>query len=222
MLVKDVMTVKIIKVSPDNSVRQAAKIMLDNHVSGVPVVDDEGHLLGVLSEGDLIRRTELVSGAIASLEEMALPSEARANAYVRRTSWRVGDAMTPDPLTIDEEASLARVAKLMHERSIKRIPVVRGRELVGIVSRADLLQAILVARQDETGGGDEGIQRSIVTRFGENTGLEGLDLSVTVTDGIVHIWGNVETTECRRAARVLAEGVHGVRGVVEHFTAPDS
>ncbi|MBX5165482.1 MULTISPECIES: CBS domain-containing protein [unclassified Rhizobium] len=222
MLVKDVMTVKIIKVSPDNNVRQAAKIMLDNHVSGVPVVDDEGHLLGVLSEGDLIRRTELVSGAIASLEEMALPSEARANAYVRRTSWRVGDAMTPDPLTIDEEASLARVAKLMHEWSIKRIPVVRGRELVGIVSRADLLQAILVARQDETGGGDEGIQRSIVTRFGENTGLEGLDLSVTVTDGIVHIWGNVETTECRRAARVLAEGVHGVRGVVEHFTAPDS
>lgn len=222
MRVKEVMTTEIVTVSPDNSVRQAVKLMLDSQISGVPVVDDEGRLLGILSEGDLIRRTELISGTIASLDEMALPSEERANAYVRRNSWRVGDVMTSDPVTIDEEASLACVAKLMHQRAIKRIPVTRGGQLVGIVSRADLLQAILVARPDETAGGDEAIQRSIICRFGENTGLEGLDLSVTVTDGIVHLWGNVETVECRRAARIVAEGVRGVRGVVEHFTVPDN
>ncbi|KQV66359.1 CBS domain-containing protein [Rhizobium sp. Root1220] len=220
MRVKDVMTTKITKVSPDNGVRQAAQVMLDNHVSGVPVVDDEGRLVGVLSEGDLIRRTELISATITSSEDMALPSEARANAYIRRSSWRVGDAMTPDPVVIDEEASLAHVAKLMHERHIKRIPVVRDGKLVGIVSRADLLQAILVALPDDTAGGDEGIQRSIVARFGENTGLEGLDLSVTVDQGIVHIWGSVESVEFQRAACIVAEGVRGVKGVVEHFNAP--
>jgi CBS domain-containing protein len=176
MRVKDVMTRRVIKVSPDNSVRQAAKVMLDNHVSGIAVVDDEGHLVGIISEGDLIRRTELGGREVASLAEMARPAEQRAGAYVKRCSWRVGDAMTHDPVTIEEDAFLKRAAKLMQERGIKRIPVTRAGELVGIISRADLLQAILTARHDETAAGDEAIQRSIATRLGENTGLEGLDV----------------------------------------------
>ncbi len=218
MRVKDVMTRRVVKVSPDNSVRQAAKVMLDNHVSGIAVVDDEGHLVGIISEGDLIRRTELGGREVASLAEMAKPAEQRAGAYVKRCSWRVGDAMTHDPVTIEEDAFLKRAAKLMQERGIKRIPVTRAGELVGIISRADLLQAILIARPDETASGDEAIQRSIATRLGENTGLEGLDVKVTVADGIVHLWGHVETAAFRRAARVVAEGVRGVRGVVEHFS----
>jgi CBS domain-containing protein len=217
MLAKDVMTTKIVKVSPDNSVRHACKIMLDNHVSGIPVVDDDGHLLGIISEGDLIRRTELGGGAFAPTDT-ATPAEARADAYVKRTSWKVGDTMTRDPVTIDEETSLTRVAQLMQDHGIKRVPVVRAGELIGIVGRADLLRAILAANLDETASGDEGIQRSIVTRLGENTGLEGLGVKVTVADGTVHLWGNVETAECRRAARVVAESVRGVRSVVEHFS----
>ncbi len=217
MLAKDVMTTKIVKVSPDNSVRHACNIMLDNHVSGIPVVDDDGHLLGIISEGDLIRRTELGGGAFAPTDT-AMPAEARADAYVKRTSWKVSDTMTRDPVTIDEETSLTRVAQLMQDHGIKRVPVVRAGELIGIVGRADLLRAILAANQDETASGDEGIQRSIVTRLGENTGLEGLGVKVTVADGTVHLWGNVETAECRRAARVVAESVRGVRSVVEHFS----
>ncbi|WFU51289.1 CBS domain-containing protein [Sinorhizobium terangae] len=220
MLVKDVMTRKVVKLSPDNSVRQAAKLMFEHHVSGIPVVGDEGHLLGVISEGDLIRRTELCSGASVLMTDIALAPDDRANAFVRRCSWRVGDVMTVDPVTIEEDAPLTRVARLMQERGIKRIPVMRNGELVGIVSRADLLQAIFLAKPDETAAGDEAIRRSILARLGENTGLEGLDVTVTVTEGIVHFWGKVETAACRRAARILAEGVHGVRGVVEHFPDP--
>ncbi|MDF1631119.1 CBS domain-containing protein [Mycoplana sp. MJR14] len=220
MRAKDVMTVQVVRLSPDNSVRQAARIMLDHHVSGLPVVDDEGRLVGVLSEGDLIRRTELCSGMAASPEDRALATDARASAYVRRSSWRVGDAMTVDPVTIDEDASVSRVARLMQERGIKRIPVTRDGHLIGIVSRADLLQAILAAKPDETLADDEAIRRCIVTRLGENTGLESLDITVAVTDGVVHLWGVVETADCRRAARILAENVHGVRGVVEHFPNP--
>ncbi len=217
MLAKDVMTTKIVKVSPDNSIRQACKIMLDYHVSGIPVVDDDGHLLGIISEGDLIRRTELGGGVFAPTE-IAMPADERADAYVKRCSWKVGDTMSRDPVTIDEETSLIRVAQLMQEHGIKRVPVMRAGELIGIVGRADLLQAILTAKQDETAAGDESIQRSVATRLGENTGLEGLGVKVTVADGTVHLWGNVETAECRRAARVVAESVRGVRSVVEHFS----
>ncbi len=217
MLVKDVMTTKVVGLSPDHSVRHAAKLMSDQHVSGAPVVDDGGRLLGVISEGDLIRRTELSSGAFVLKADMGVGADERANAFVKRCAWRVGDVMTPDPVTIDEDALLSRVASLMQDHGIKRIPVLRDGKLVGIVSRADLLQVIYSAKPDDTAAGDEAIRRSILVRLGENTGLEGLDVSVTVTDGIVHFWGNVETAACRRAARILAEGVNGVRGVVEHF-----
>ncbi|KSV79587.1 CBS domain-containing protein [Ensifer sp. ENS07] len=218
MRVKDVMTTSVVKLSPDNSVRQAARIMLDNHVSGLPVVDGDGALVGVISEGDLIRRSEL-GGGIPVADPTGAADE-RASAYVRRSSWRVGDAMTANPVTIDEDASVARVASLMRERGIKRVPVLRNGLVVGIVSRADLLQAILSAKQDETAAGDEAIRRSILVRIGENTGLEGLDIKVAVTDGIVHLWGNVDTADCRKAARILAENVRGVRGVVEHYAEP--
>lgn len=220
MRVKDVMTRKVVRLSPDNSVRQAAKLMLEHHVSGLPVVDDEGHLLGVLSEGDLIRRTELCSTMVASPAELELAPDQRASAFVKRCSWKVGDAMTADPVTVDEDASVVRVSRLMQERGIKRIPVVRNGELVGIVSRADLLQAILAAKQDEAPADDEAIRRSLMVRLAENTGLEGLDVTVAVTDGVVHLWGTVETADCRRAAHILAENVRGVRGVVEHFPKP--
>ncbi|MCA1491786.1 CBS domain-containing protein [Ensifer sp. NBAIM29] len=220
MLVKDVMTTKIVKLSPDNSVRKAARLMFEHHVSGIPVVDDEGHLLGVISEGDLLRRTELCSEASVLVGDRMPDPDDRAAAFVRRCSWRVGDVMTAEPATVDEDAPIKRVASLMRERGIKRVPVIRDGELVGIVSRADLLQAIFSARQDETAAGDEAIRRSILVRLGENTGLEGLDITVAVTDGIVHFWGKVETAACRRAARIVAESVHGVRGVVEHFPDP--
>lgn len=218
MLAQDVMTTVVVKLSPDNSVRQAAQIMLDNHVSGLPVVDDDGHLVGLITEGDLIRRIELGGGV--PVIDASLTTEVRANAYLRRSSWRVGDAMTADPVTVNEDASVSRVAALMQERGIKRIPVLRNDVLVGIISRADLLQAILSARHDETALGDDAIRRSILVRLGENTGLEGLDITVAVSDGVVHLWGNVEAPECRRAARILAENVRGVRGVVEHFPEP--
>ncbi|WP_457584776.1 CBS domain-containing protein [Ensifer canadensis] len=216
MRAKDVMTTTVVNVSPDHSVRTAARIMLDNHVSGLPVVDDDGRLVGLISEGDLIRRTELGGGA--PIIDATLEVDTRANAYIRRSSWRVGDAMSVDPVTIDEDAPVWRVAAIMQERGIKRVPVARDGLLVGIVSRADLLRAVLSAGQDQTAAGDEAIRRSILVRLGENTGLEGLEVQIAVTDGIVHLWGNVVTAESRKAARILAENVRGVRGVVEHYS----
>jgi CBS domain-containing protein len=222
MQAKDVMTTTIVSVSNDHSVRHAAEIMLTNHVSGLPVMDGDGRLVGIISEGDLIRRTELGTEAIVSLVTGEQAAADRANAFVRRSSWKVGDAMSRNPIVVDEKTALGHISSLMQEHGIKRVPVVRNGELVGIVSRADLLKAIIMAELDETAAGDEALRRSIVVRLGEDTGLEGLDLKVTVFEGIVHLWGEVTTEECRRAACVVAENVRGVRGVVEHFSKPPS
>lgn len=220
MKAKDVMTAKVVTVSPDHSVRHAARIMLDNHVSGLPVVDDAGRLVGLISEGDMLRRSELGLGGMALPEQQPGAREERATTYVRAHSWRVSDVMTPDPVIVDETASLARIATLMEERGIKRVPVVRDGVLVGIVSRADLLHAVATVKLPNPARGDEAIRRSILARFDETTGLHGMNLSVTVADGVVHLWGEVDTEQCRRAARVVAEGVRGVEAVVEHFSSP--
>lgn len=218
MKVRDVMTIKVVTVSPDHSVRHAAKIMLDNHVSGIPVVDDAGRLVGVISEGDLLRRSELGLRAIASAERTA---EEQAQAYVKAHAWKVADVMSGKPVVVSEDTDLAGVATLMEEHSVKRLPVLRGDVLVGIVSRADLLRAVASASLDATAPGDEAIRRSILARIDETTGLTGMNISVTVLDGLVHLWGEVEGEACRRAAHVVAEGVRGVKGVVDHFTEPE-
>jgi CBS domain-containing protein len=222
MQAKDVMTTTIVSVSPENSVRHAAEIMLITHVSDLPVIDANGRLIGVISEGDLIRRTELGSEAVVSLITSAQRPEDRAYAFIRRSSWKVGDAMSRNPIVIGEETSLAHISHLMQEHGIKRLPVARDGELVGIVSRADLLKAFIMAELDEPAAGDEALLRSVIVRLGENTGLEAFDIKVTVAEGIVHLWGDVTTDECRRAACVVAENIRGVRGVVEHFSQPPS
>src|SRR5262245_127421 len=138
MKVKDVMATTVVTVSPDNSVKHAAGIMLDKHVSGLPVVDDQGTLVGLISEGDLLRRSELGLRIIARSEQSASEEE-RARAYVKSHGWKVADVMSCNLVTIDEEADLSHVATLMAENGVKRLPVIRNGRLVGIVSRADLL-----------------------------------------------------------------------------------
>ena len=218
MKAKDVVTTKVTTVSPDNSVRQAARVMLARNVSGLPVIDDDGRLVGLISEGDLLRRSELGSATIVTREGPLLSSDEQARTYVKSNAWRVADVMSRNLVVVDEETPLSRVAALMEEHGIKRLPVVRGTALVGIVSRADLLRAIVAARPDETARGDDAIRRSIMVRLNENTALEGQNVTVTVTGGTVHLWGDIDTEDCRNAARVVAESVRGVRGVVEHFS----
>jgi CBS domain-containing protein len=216
MKVKDVMTTNVVSVSPDNSVKRVARIMLDKHVSGLPVVDDEGKLVGLISEGDLLRRSELGLYIIAAHDQSASLEE-RASAYVKSHAWKVAEVMSCNVITIDEKADLSHVATLMAENGVKRLPVIRSGKLVGIVSRADLLHAIATARLDDTAPGDEAIRRSVVTRLNEDIGLNSANVTVTVVDGLVHLWGTDASAASRKAACVIAEGVRGVKGVIEHF-----
>lgn len=216
MRVKDIMTTKVATASWGNSVRRAVQIMLEHGVSGLPVIDDDARLVGIISEGDLLRRSELGSGEYAAAIRAA-SAEKQDRDFVKAYSGNVADVMTTNVVTVGEDAPLGRVAALMEEHGIKRVPVMHNGKLVGIVSRADLLRAIATAKVDDAAVGDTAIRQDILARLCESTGVEGAALGVTVSDGIVHLWGIVSSESERYAARVAAESVSGTKGVYDHL-----
>jgi CBS domain-containing protein len=216
MLIKEVMKAKVVTVTASTSVKHAARLMLDNHISGLPVIDDEGGLVGIVTEGDMLRRHELDIGLIAR-DDQAVGAEERAAAYIKRHGWSVGNLMSRPPVTISEEASIGRAAALMVEKGVKRLPVMRDGHLVGIVSRRDLLCAFAKLSPDMTASGDEAIRRSITTRLCEDIGFAQEQIAVTVNGGIVHLWGVARSNTEREAARVATETVRGVSGVENHI-----
>ncbi|TAM94961.1 MAG: CBS domain-containing protein, partial [Rhizobiaceae bacterium] len=213
MRVKDLMKSNVVTVRPDNSVKYAAQIMLAKGISGLPVVDDRDVLVGIITEGDLLRRSEI--GAEISQGEKRSVAE-RAAVFVKNHSWKVADVMTKGVIAVEEEASAGRVAALMDDHHVKRIPVTREGHLVGIVSRVDLLRLIVIAEPDDCAPGDTAIRRSILSRLGEAAFDDLVKLSAIVSDGVVHLWGNVDSTSEREVARVISERVGGVAGVVDH------
>jgi CBS domain-containing protein len=218
MNAKAVMSMNVATVSAEMSVRHVAQIMLDRHVSGLPVIDDEGTLVGIVTEGDLMRRFELGIARLPPGEASTIDqSEENARAYVKSHGWKVGDVMTRHVITVEEETPLSRVAELFEEQGIKRAPVMRQGKLVGIISRADLLRALVMAKVDQTAPGDAAIRRSILARLREDSGFPADLVKATVLDGIAHLWGAVSSKAEGRAACVIAETTRGVKAVEDHL-----
>jgi len=212
MLVGDIMTRAIVALAPDNGVRHAAQLMLDHHVSGLPVVDDQGRLVGMLTEGDLLRRSEL--GASAKTDGRPQTSAD----FIKTHGWRVGDVMTTPAMTVSPTLSVARLAEMMADRQIKRLPVIDNGVLIGIVSRADILRGLVAAPRDTVASSDEGLLRAVATRLKFELDLDPALIEVTVHDANVHLAGQVRTDTDRRAVQLAAETVEGVRGVVNVLT----
>jgi len=218
MQVADVMSKAVVTVMPGHSVKHAAQIMLDHQVSGLPVVDGDGKLVGILTEGDLLRRVEFGLPSTQSKWAIVTSSGGSARDYVKSHSWRVGDVMTKPVATIGETASLADVATLFSSKGIKRLPVLRNGEIVGIVSRADLLRVVAAATPDMVMGGDEAIKISADAYLRDADSLLSARPQVTVEHGVIHLWGQVGSEAERDAARVAVESVHGINGVEDHLT----
>lgn len=212
---RDVMKVDVVSVQPDTSVRHAAAIMLARCVSGLPVIDDEGRLAGIITEGDLMRRSELRDALL--LSNTGASTDEWNTAYVKSHSWRVGDVMTAPVVSVDEEAPLSHIAKLLDRHNIRRVPVVRTGRVVGIVSRSDLLSAVAGMAPDSAAAGDQAIRLGIVTRLREDLCLADLIPHVGVAGGIVHLSGDVRSQAERDAVRVVAESVRGVVGIQDHL-----
>lgn len=227
MLARDVMTAPVISVGPSASLRSAVGTMIGKRLSGLPVVDEAGNLVGVLSEGDLLRRGELgterkVSGWLAFLRGPG----AAASDYVRTHSRLVGDIMTPDPIAITEETDLDEIVELMEKRRVKRLPVLRDGKLVGIVTRADLLRALIPAEPDATAGAtttrdDADIQAAILAEIARQKWAPPGSIRVGVERGRVTLTGTILDERERAALLVCAENQGGVVAVVDQLVWVD-
>jgi CBS-domain-containing membrane protein len=219
MKAADVMVANVISVTPDVLVQDVAYILLSNRISAVPVIDDDGQLLGIVSEGDLMRRAEAGTGRHRSwwLAMLTRP-EVLAADYVREHTRKITDVMTRNVVTATPDTSLQDIATLLEKNGIKRLPIVDGGKVVGIVSRANLLQALASTRkQADIDADDSAIRESIVNRLKAESWTAPSLMNVIVQDGTAELWGIVNSQAEKRAVRVAAEATPGVRAVNDNL-----
>jgi CBS domain-containing protein len=219
MRAHQIMTRPVITVTPETTIVEAASTMLQRHLSGLPIVDAAGKLVGIVSESDFIRRGEIGTECKRGrfLTFILGPGQA-ATDFVHEHGRKIAEIMTREPLTISEDTPLEEIVELMEKRNVKRLPVMRGDQIVGIVSRANLLQAVAsLARQvpDPTAD-DDHIRNRIIDALAKNDWCP-YGLSVIVRDGIVHLSGVITDERSRQAAVVAAENVTGVNKVQDHL-----
>lgn len=221
MKTADIMVTNVVSVGPDTPVREIASLMLERRISGVPVVDANRHVVGIVSEGDLIRRPEIDTERKPSAWiGLFLSADERARDFVKTHGLKARDVMTQPAVCVAQDAPLADVVRLLERHHIKRLPVLDHGKLVGLVTRTDLLRALL-ARQalPETGvPRADGEIRSRVMAALETADWGGsMIVNVQVVKGVAHLWGAVESDDQRRALRLAVESVPGVTAVEEHL-----
>ena len=209
------MTAQVIAVRPEAPLEQAVRLMVENRISGLPVLDAAGRAVGVLTEGDLLRRAETgTQGPHASWFDTLFRPGHLADDYVRTHGRRVAEVMTPDPLTVTETTELEDVAHLMRTKRVKRLPVTRAGVVVGIISRADLVK-LLAQKLDQAGvtADDASIRTAIDAELKRQSWAPLRSISVSVADGAVALDGVVFDERQRQAIAVAAENAAGVKSV---------
>lgn len=226
MRASDIMTTSIISANPDMSVRQAAGTMVFAGISGMPVIDESGRLLGMVTEGDLMHRAELGTGVKnrAWWLDMVASTTELASQYVKEHGRKVRDVMSTDVTTVTESCPVADIAELLERRRIKRVPVIRDGKVVGVVSRSNLIRALVTMAPDVPAAaenGDNAIREDVIAAMAGHPWALARE-NVIVENGTVHLWGPVVGAEEGNAIRVAAENVPGVKDVVSHFGIPPS
>ena len=220
MNASDVMTRKIVSVRPDAAIAEAIRLMLDNRISGLPVIDAAGRLVGVLTEGDLLRRGETGTERQRPrwLEILMGPGRL-AGEYVRTHGRRVSDIMTRNPVSVTPDTPLKAIVELMERHRIKRVPVLDGDVPVGILSRADLLRGLagVLDRVPAAATSDEEIREHIFAELARAAWVPRDGVAITVANGVVDLNGVILDEKERDALRVAAENVPGVKAVEDHL-----
>ena len=222
MKVRDIMSTKVVTASPSTTIRDIAGLMVEKHVSGLPVLSDSGTLVGMVSEGDLLRRPELGTqkhrrrwvSFFSGVDE-------QAREFTKTHALHAGDVMTKQVIHVSEQTPLGDLVGLMEKHNIKRLPVLSDGKLVGIVSRADLLRA-LAARQANPlpppAESDATIRAAMNEVLKNEEWAMSAMVNVIVSEGAVHLWGVIDSDDQRQALRVAAENIPGVTAVVEHLS----
>jgi CBS domain-containing protein len=215
-----VMQNNVLTVNSHASIADAARTMLRNKVSGLPVIDWEGRLVGIVTEGDLLRRSEIGTERRRSrwLELLLGPGHAAAE-YTAENGRKVSEVMSDRVVAVVPEAPLAEVVGLMEQHHIKRVPVLSGEKLIGIVSRADLLRALAdaAAEGQATIADDVQIREQIERAIDRERWSPRATIKIDVKNGIVALGGCITDDRERTALTVLAENIPGVRKVVDEL-----
>lgn len=219
MQAKDVMTAHVISVGPDDTVAEVSKVLMEHGISAVPVLDGE-ELAGIVSEGDLVRRAEIGTAETHRSWWLQLftAESTLTREYVKSHATRVRDIMEERVVTVAEDTPLNEIAATLEQRRIKRVPVVRNNRVVGIVSRADLVQKLASHRETpmESAPQDREIREKVLSELRSHGWRNPIAFNVTVTNGVLEFWGIYRTEDERQAARVAAESVAGVTEVHDH------
>jgi CBS-domain-containing membrane protein len=220
MHARDVMVSPVITARKSATVREVANILLEKRISAVPVVDDAGKLVGIVTESDLMRRAEAGTEHPYSWWVHFLAGDATIAAdYVKSHAAKIEDIMTSDVVTATPQTPLHAIAALLEEHRIKRVPIVgEDGNLVGIVSRANLIQVVASARPKlEMTLPDSTIRQRLLGELKKQSWAHTHNLDVTVTNGVVDLWGYAQSNEQRKAIRVAAEDIPGVTMVNDHL-----
>ncbi len=221
MKASDVMVTNVITVSPETTVQEIANILVSNRISAVPVVDQHGGLVGIVSEGDLIHRVEVGTERQYSWWlKMIGDRNAFARDFLKSHGIRAADVMTRHVITAGPDMPLGELASLLEKHRIKRVPIVDDGKLVGIVSRANLVQALAALRHDVATPGkveDSVTRERIISEISGKLLASVSQINVIVHDGVVELWGEAESSEEKDAIRLAAEVTPGVRKVEDHI-----
>jgi len=217
MKAADVMVTDVITVKPDNEVQDVAALMLAHHISAVPVVDEKGALVGIVSEGDLLRRDEASTGHERNWWlKLLMSRESLAAEYLKEHARKVADVMTRQVVSTTPDAPVTDIASLLECHRIKRVPIVRDGKVVGIVSRANLIQALATFRKKAVAPqsvADTELREQVVARLKTEPWVHPNLINVTVTDGTVDLWGVVGSAVEKQALRVAVEVTPGVKAI---------
>jgi CBS domain-containing protein len=221
MKASDIMTRRVISIPPESTILDAIELMLQNHISGLPVIDGSGNLIGVVTEGDFLRRAETGTQRKRPrwLELLTGPGKL-AEEYVQSHGRRIEEVMTPDPVTISEDTPLDEIVRIMERHHIKRLPVMRDKTVVGIVSRANLMHALasLGRAAPEGTKSDTAIRNQILAELDKQAWAPVALVDVVVHDGVVELWGTITEERQGTALKVCAENTPGVKKVLNHLT----
>jgi CBS domain-containing protein len=221
MKAADVMVSTVVTVGPECSVQDLAETLLEHRISAVPVVSNGGALVGIVSEGDLIRRTEMDTERRRSRWlALLIGTQPLAAEFVKSHACRVADVMTRDVIVATPDTPLRHIAALLEKNGIKRVPIVSNGKLVGIVSRANLVQALASARKEikaAAATSDRMIREELLSRLRTESWARTSRLNVIVHDGTVELWGGVRSQTEKQAVRVAAELTPGVRAVNDNL-----
>lgn len=220
MRAAQIMSPGILTIPANASVFEAAEYLVSAGVSAMPVVDTTGKIVGIVSEADLMRRAEIGTEPRKSwLQRFFADDATTAAEYVTLHARHVTDMMTKPVVTVQEDATLGEVADLMAKHKVKRLPVLRGEVVVGVVSRSNLLQALLSREPEMTPSrsSDEEMRRQVEAVVAKQPWASPWPTNIVVNAGVVHLWGMVPSDAASKAYSVAAENVPGVKKVKNHM-----